>query len=190
MTMSVRDACPECGSQLFKKNGHIHNGKQNHQCQACGRQFVLDATNRVIDEEHRTVRVLLVENNPAGVRRLQERLDKVAIPLTLHAVDCGEGALALLRHQSESAQAPRLDVLFLDLDLPKLDWFPLLAEIAKDPRLKDLPVVVFNGAECQIDHLVATGLVAAHLTHSLGRAQYVKLLAKLQRERGERPERW
>jgi hypothetical protein len=36
--------------------------------------------------------------------------------------------------------------------------------------------VIFNGAECQIDHLIATGLVAAYLTHSLERAQFVKLL--------------
>ena len=43
MTMSVREACPECGSQLFKKNGHIHNGKQNHQGKDCSRQFVLTA---------------------------------------------------------------------------------------------------------------------------------------------------
>src|SRR5262245_27961334 len=58
--MSIREACPECGSQLFKKNGHIHNGKQNHQCKTCGRQFVVDATNRVIDAEHRS----LVERLP------------------------------------------------------------------------------------------------------------------------------
>jgi insertion element IS1 protein InsB len=55
MTMNTREACPECGSQQFKKNGHIHNGKQNHQCKACGRQFVADATNRVIVEEQRTL---------------------------------------------------------------------------------------------------------------------------------------
>jgi insertion element IS1 protein InsB len=55
MSISMRDACPECGSQQFKKNGHIHNGKQNHQCKDCGRQFVLDAIHRVMDEEHRTL---------------------------------------------------------------------------------------------------------------------------------------
>jgi IS1 family transposase len=55
MTVSMREVCPECGSQRFKKNGHIHNGKQNHQGKACGRQFVVDATNRVINEEHRTL---------------------------------------------------------------------------------------------------------------------------------------
>jgi insertion element IS1 protein InsB len=55
MTLRERDACPECGSKRFKKNGHIHNGKQNHQCKTCGRQFVVDATNRVIDAEQRSM---------------------------------------------------------------------------------------------------------------------------------------
>jgi transposase-like protein len=55
MTITVREACPECGSQQFKTNGHIHNGKQNHRCKDCGRQVVGDATKRVMDEEDRRV---------------------------------------------------------------------------------------------------------------------------------------
>jgi insertion element IS1 protein InsB len=38
--MVIRDMCPRCQSPKHKKNGHIHNGKQNHQCHDCGRQFV------------------------------------------------------------------------------------------------------------------------------------------------------
>ena len=51
--MRMRDMCPDCGSPHYKKNGHIRNGKQNHQCKVCGRQFVVDATKRVIAEEQR-----------------------------------------------------------------------------------------------------------------------------------------
>src|SRR5215471_1906671 len=53
--MALREACPACGSERFKRNGHIHTGQQNHQCKACGRQFVLQADNRVIGEEQRTL---------------------------------------------------------------------------------------------------------------------------------------
>ena len=53
--MVVREACPACGSERFKRNGHIHTGKQNHQCKACGRQFVLDAAPHVITEEQRAL---------------------------------------------------------------------------------------------------------------------------------------
>jgi insertion element IS1 protein InsB len=38
--MVIRDVCPRCKSSKYKKNGHIHNGKQNHHCHNCGRQFV------------------------------------------------------------------------------------------------------------------------------------------------------
>jgi insertion element IS1 protein InsB len=53
--MVVRDACPACGSTQFKKNGHIHSGKQNYQCKACGRQFVVSTEERLIDSEQRTL---------------------------------------------------------------------------------------------------------------------------------------
>ena len=55
MTIGMRETYPECRSPLFKKYGHIHNGKQNHRCKTCGRQFVVNATNRVIDAEHRSL---------------------------------------------------------------------------------------------------------------------------------------
>ena len=53
--MVVREACPACGAERYKRNGHTHTGKQNHQCKTCGRQFVLDATNHVITAEQRTL---------------------------------------------------------------------------------------------------------------------------------------
>lgn len=34
--------CPSCSSLNIVKNGRIHNGKQNHKCRDCGRQFVED----------------------------------------------------------------------------------------------------------------------------------------------------
>jgi insertion element IS1 protein InsB len=60
----MRDACPRCGSRQHKKNGHIHNGKQNHRCKACGRQFVREFAQRRVSAECRA----LVE------RLLKERL--------------------------------------------------------------------------------------------------------------------
>src|SRR5262245_32892373 len=53
--MVVREACPACGSKRFKRNGHLQTRQQNHHCKACGRQFVLQAANRVMSEEQRTL---------------------------------------------------------------------------------------------------------------------------------------
>ena len=46
----MESKCPYCSSNLVKKNGHIHNGKQNHRCLTCGKQFVSDPHQKVIDE--------------------------------------------------------------------------------------------------------------------------------------------
>jgi len=47
----VRDACSECGSNRYKKNAHTRHGKQNHHGKVCGRQFVADATDRILAHE-------------------------------------------------------------------------------------------------------------------------------------------
>ena len=60
--MRIREVCPQCKSPKYKKNGHIHNGKQNHHCHDCGRQFVQCCEQYVVSEETRgLIECLLVE---------------------------------------------------------------------------------------------------------------------------------
>ena len=63
--------CPTCGSTHIVKNGHIHNGKQNHRCKDCHRQFVERPTNKIIDERTwQIIDALLLEKLPlAGIAR-------------------------------------------------------------------------------------------------------------------------
>lgn len=64
--------CPACSSTTIKKNGHIHNGKQNHQCLNCGRQFVIDPQNKIISDEKRSLirQALLERVSLEGVCRI------------------------------------------------------------------------------------------------------------------------
>ena len=66
--------CPACQSEEIKRNGHIHNGKQNYQCKACGRQFVANSTKRYINEEEREMvdRLLLERISLAGICRVMK----------------------------------------------------------------------------------------------------------------------
>ena len=60
--MVIRDMCPQCQSSKYKKNGHIHNGKQNHQCHDGGRQFVdCFEQDRVSADTRALIERLLVE---------------------------------------------------------------------------------------------------------------------------------
>src|SRR5262245_56728172 len=62
VSMVIRDVCPRCKSPKYKKNGHIHSGKQNHQCCGCGRQFVQCFEQYLITEDKRgLIERLLVE---------------------------------------------------------------------------------------------------------------------------------
>ena len=69
--MTPREACPQCGSPWFKRNGHIYTGKQNHRCKSCGRAFVLNPEHPVITEEQRTLieRLLLESISLRGICR-------------------------------------------------------------------------------------------------------------------------
>jgi insertion element IS1 protein InsB len=69
--MVIRDVCPRCQSLKFKKNGHIHNGKQNHHCHDCGRQFVESFEQYLISDDRRALikRLLLERISLRGICR-------------------------------------------------------------------------------------------------------------------------
>jgi len=69
--MTPREACPQCGSRWYKRNGHIRTGKQNHRCKVCGRAFVLSPENFVITAEQRALieRLLLERISLRGICR-------------------------------------------------------------------------------------------------------------------------
>jgi insertion element IS1 protein InsB len=67
----IRDGCPRCQSSKYKKNGHIHNGKQNHQCHDCGRQFVECFEQHLISDNIRALieRLLVERTSLRGICR-------------------------------------------------------------------------------------------------------------------------
>ena len=70
--MATNLLCPACQSEQVKRNGHIHNGKQNYQCQCCARQFVEEPTKKYISgQEKQMINKLLLERiSLAGICRV------------------------------------------------------------------------------------------------------------------------
>lgn len=64
--------CPACSSSHVVRNGRIHNGKQNFKCRDCGRQFVQEPQNKVIDQGTKDLidRLLLEKIPLAGIARV------------------------------------------------------------------------------------------------------------------------
>jgi CheY-like chemotaxis protein len=86
--------------------------------------------------------ILLVEDNPGDARLALESLKDSKIRNTLHWVQDGLEAMKFLHRQGSYENAPRADLILLDLNMPKMDGRKVLAEIKSDDDLKRiLPII-------------------------------------------------
>ncbi|MBE7942408.1 MULTISPECIES: response regulator [Ramlibacter] len=87
--------------------------------------------------------VLLVEDDEDHALLMQLGLETAGIDVDLHLARDGEEALAYLRREGPAhAQAPRPDLVLLDINMPRMDGFQVMEAIAADPALRALPVIV------------------------------------------------
>jgi CheY-like chemotaxis protein len=94
----------------------------------------------------RTAEILLVEDNPGDVRLMQEAFGQITVANRLSSVERGNDALQFLRRQEGHKEAPRPDLVLLDLMLPDMHGLQVLAAIKTDPALRRIPVVVFSSS--------------------------------------------
>ncbi|HXN23766.1 MAG TPA: response regulator [Candidatus Dormibacteraeota bacterium] len=99
------------------------------------------------------IEVLLVEDSPGDVRLTQEAFKDAKVHINLHVALDGTEAMAFLRHEGEHANAPRPDLILLDLNLPKKDGREVLGEIKGSPTLKSIPVVILTTSASETDIL-------------------------------------
>jgi chemotaxis family two-component system response regulator Rcp1 len=95
--------------------------------------------------------VLLVEDSPGDVRLTQEAFRDANRSIHLHVASDGVEAMAFLRREGAHADAPRPDLILLDLNLPKMDGREVLANIKTDDSLKMIPTVILTTSEAEVD---------------------------------------
>ena len=98
-----------------------------------------------------TIELLLVEDDPGDVLMTREALSEAEVVHHLHVVDNGEKAMAFLGRHGDFADAPRPDLILLDLNLPRLDGREVLGLIKADPLLRSIPVVVLTTSNAEED---------------------------------------
>jgi two-component system response regulator len=106
----------------------------------------------------RPIEILLVEDEPGDVRLTLEALAESKVGNTLHVVRDGLAALAFLRREGQYVEAPRPDLVLLDLGLPRKDGREVLAEIKASEDLWSIPVVVLTDSPAHQDILRSHGL--------------------------------
>jgi two-component system response regulator len=97
--------------------------------------------------------VLLVEDSPGDVRLTREAFKDAEVQIILCVVGDGAEAMNFLLRREEHANAPRPDVILLDLNLPKKDGREVLKEIKESPTLKSIPVVILTTSASDADIL-------------------------------------
>ena len=123
------------------------------------------------------IEILLAEDNPADVRMTMEALREGKVLHRVHAVEDGVEALAFLRREGKYADAPRPDVILLDLNMPRKDGREVLEEIKSDSELKAIPVVVMTSSEAEQDILEAYQLHAnCYVTKPVGLEEFMKVV--------------
>lgn len=129
----------------------------------------------------RPIEILLVEDNPGDVRLTIEALKESKIRNRLHIARDGEEAMDFVRHRGEFTDAPRPDVILLDLNLPRKDGREVLKEIKEDENLKRIPVAVITISSAEEDILKSYNLHAnCYIQKPIGIDQFVKVVQSIE----------
>jgi CheY-like chemotaxis protein len=126
------------------------------------------------------VEILLVEDDAGDTLMIKEALDHNKVRNSLHCVTDGVQALAFMRREGEYADAPRPDLVLLDLNLPRKDGREVLAEIKSDPELRMIPVVVLTTSKAEEDILRSYQLHAnAYVTKPVDFPRFIEVVRQI-----------
>jgi CheY-like chemotaxis protein len=125
--------------------------------------------------------ILLVEDNPGDVRLTIEGLKEGKILNNLSVVSNGVEAMAFLRREGGYANAPRPDLILLDLNLPRKDGREVLVEIKNDNNLKRIPVVILTSSEAEQDIVKSYNLHAnCYITKPVELDQFIGVIKNIE----------
>ena len=129
----------------------------------------------------RPIEILLVEDNPGDVRLTLEVMKDARVRNHMSMVKDGVEALAFLRREGDYADAPRPDLILLDLNLPKKDGREVLADIKADPTLRRIPVVVLTVSKDEEDILKSYDLYAnCYVTKPINMEQFIAVVRSIE----------
>ncbi|MBM0743647.1 response regulator [Phormidium sp. CLA17] len=129
------------------------------------------------DRTLNSIEILLIEDSPSDANLTMRSLQQAKITNTLHWVEEGEAAMDFLYQRGEYADAPRPDLIVLDLNLPGMDGREILAEVKADSDLRRIPVVVLTTSSNEEDVLRSYDLNAnCYVTKPFNVQQFMQVV--------------
>ncbi len=127
------------------------------------------------------IEILMVEDSPGDARLTIEALKDAKVLNRISVVEDGVDAMAFLRREGKHADAPRPDLILLDLNLPKKDGREVLAEVKGDPGLAQIPVVVLTTSQAEQDILQSYQLHAnCYITKPVDLDQFMTVIKSVE----------
>jgi two-component system, chemotaxis family, response regulator Rcp1 len=124
--------------------------------------------------------ILLVEDNHGDARLMREVLVDTNKDVHLNVVPDGVEAMAFLNSEGTYSNAPRPEVILLDLNMPRLDGREVLARVKADARLKTIPIIVLTTSEAESDVAQSYKLLAScYLVKPVELSQFEELVKSL-----------
>lgn len=128
----------------------------------------------------KAIEILLVEDNPGDVNLTRLALEDSRVQVNLNVVEDGIEALAFLKKEGKYDSAADIDLILLDLNLPKKDGREVLVEIKADRTLRQIPVVILTTSKAQEDILEAYQQFAnCYITKPLDFDRFVEIVQSI-----------
>ncbi len=123
------------------------------------------------------LKILLVEDNPDDIEITKRALSRSSVKSELYVVRDGQEALDFLYKRGEYADAPRPDLIFLDLKLPKVHGHEVLARIKQDEKLRRIPVIVLTVSRSEADMVKAYDSGASgYIQKPVSSSEFIKVI--------------
>lgn len=100
---------------------------------------------------NKEIHILLVEDNEGDIVLTMEALKEAQVLNTIDIVRDGDEALRFLRKEEVYKDAETPDLIFLDINLPRIDGTEILSIIKNDEILKVIPVIMLTTSDAEND---------------------------------------
>lgn len=125
--------------------------------------------------------ILLVDDDAGDVELTRESLSDSKLAINMSVAGDGVEAMEFLRREGKYSNAPRPDLILLDLNMPRKDGRQALAEIKADDSLRSIPIVILTTSSAEEDIVKTYNLGAnCYVTKPVGFDQFQKVVEAIE----------
>lgn len=92
-----------------------------------------------------------MEDNPADINLVEEALEEVRLDCRLHIMRDGVRAIEFLERLDAEPDRPLIDVVLLDLNLPKISGEEVLKRVRMSPKCEGVKVLIISSSDIPAD---------------------------------------